>query len=90
MDATKAKKAKSKAKARSRQKATGAESAAAQQMALQQMAMQGGGINPEIQASNVSMQNLTQTVSPYRDLGAKSPNYYNPGNMVGGGYVPGS
>jgi hypothetical protein len=48
------------------------------------------GINPEVQASNVAMQNVTQTVSPYRELGAKQPNYYNPGNMVGGGYVPGS
>lgn len=89
MDPKKAKKAKTKAKARSRQKTDGSKEAR-HALAMQQMAAHSGNINPEVQASNVSMQNVTQTVNPYRELGAKQPNYYNPGNMVGGGYVPGS
>lgn len=89
MDSKKAGKAKTKAKARSRQTTDGSKEAA-HALAMHQLASQMAGINPEVQASNVAMQNVTQTVSPYRELGAKQPNYYNPGNVVGGGYVPGS
>ena len=93
MDSSKAKQAKSKAKARTKQKAAGADQ---QQLGAlhQQLAAQGRipgtGLTPEIQAQNIAMQNMTQTTNPYHDMGMKPNNYYNPGNMVGGGYVPGS
>lgn len=85
MDSSKAKKAKSKAKARTNQ--TDAEM---QQLAMLQEAMAGGGINPEIQAQQIAMQDQTAMVNPYHRMGQMPNNYYNPGNVVGGGYVPGS
>ena len=94
MDSSKAKQAKSKAKARTKQKATSDAQQAAQQGALQQLAAQGRipgtGLTPEIQAQQIAMQDKTQTVNPYHAMGMKPNNYYNPGNVVGGGYVPGS
>jgi hypothetical protein len=88
MDSSKAKKAKSKAKARTRQAASA--DAQQQQLALVQSMMPGGGINPEIQAQQIAMQDQTATVNPYHHMGMLPNNYYNPGNVVGGGYVPGS
>ena len=46
------------------------------------------GINPEIQARQIAMQNQTQTVNPYGRMGAMQPTVYNPGNVVSGGYAP--
>ena len=86
MDSSKAKKAKSKAKARTKQSA----SSAAQQQALQQVLGASAGITPEVQAQQIAMQDQTATVNPYHRMGMLPNNYYNPGNVVGGGYVPGS
>jgi hypothetical protein len=100
MDSSKAKKAKSKATAQqaAKKKRTQSErdanSSQAMGNAYDMMASQGKipgtGIVPEVQAQQIAMQDRTQTVSPYRNLGPKPNNYYNPGNVVGGGYVPGS
>jgi hypothetical protein len=88
MDSSKAKQAKSKAKARTKQKAADAVQQAAQLGAMQQLA--GRGLTPEIQAQQIAMQDKTQTVNPYHQMGQLPNNYYNPGNVVGGGFVPGS
>jgi hypothetical protein len=85
MDHSKAKKAKSKAKARTDQTV-----AEMQQLAMMQEAMAGGGITPEIQAQQIAMQDQTSMVNPYHRMGMLPNNYYSPGNVVGGGYVPGS
>ena len=94
MDSSKAKQAKSKAKARTKQKSAASAQQAAQQGALQQAAAQGRipgtGMTPEIQAQQIAMQDKTQTVNPSHRMGQMPNNYYNPGNVVGGGYVPGS
>jgi hypothetical protein len=90
MDSSKAKQAKSKAKARTKQKAADSAQQAAQMGALQQQQAAGQGLTPEIQAQNIAMQDKTSTVNPYHAMGMKPNNYYNPGNVVGGGYVPGS
>lgn len=86
MDSSKAKKAKSKAKARTR--ATSQAQAQAGQMPPGQGVFTTGGINPEIQAQQVAMQNQTQTFNPYHRMGAMQPTVYNPGNVVSGGYAP--
>jgi len=85
MDHSKAKKAKSKAKARTDQTV-----AEMQKLAMMQEAMAGGGITPEIQAQQIAMQDQTSMVNPYHRMGMLPNNYYSPGNVVGGGYVPGS
>ena len=90
MDSAKAKQAKSKAKARTKQKSGGDAATATAALALQQHAMhspggQPGMIRPEIQAAQIAMQ--TPTVNPYHMMGAMPPNYYNPGNVIGGGYT---
>lgn len=91
MDSSKAKKAKTKAKARTKaSQNNAAQQQMLQQAALQGMAAQSGGINPEVQAQQIAMQNQTQTVNPYHRMGSMPPNLYNPGNVVHGGYVPGS
>jgi hypothetical protein len=94
MDSSKAKQAKSKAKARTKQSAKNQEQSemmgALQMAALQQAAAAGGNINPEIQAHQIAMQDKTATVNPYHNMGMLPNNYYNPGNVIGGGYVPGS
>ena len=88
MDSSKAKKAKSKAKARTKQKVADDAQQAAQLGAMQQLTAQ--GLTPEIQAQQIAMQDKTQTVNPYHRMGQMPNNYYNPGNVVGGGFVPGS
>ena len=90
MNPSKAKQAKSKAKARTKQKAADTAQQAAQLGAMQQQQMAAQGLTPEIQAQNIAMQDRTSTVNPYHPMGMKPNNYYNPGNVVGGGYVPGS
>jgi hypothetical protein len=90
MDSSKAKKAKSKAKSRTKQAAVNAAQQAAQLSALQQQQMAARGLTPEIQAQQIAMQDKTQTVNPYHRMGQMPNNYYNPGNVVGGGFVPGS
>ena len=55
---------------------------------MQQMAAQ--GLTPEIQAQQIAMQDQTSTVNPYHRMGQMPNNYYNPGNVIGGGYGPGS
>lgn len=83
MTTSKAQKAKSKAKVRSK-----AFTEANPQLVLPQLPT--GAINPEVQAQQIAMQAVTQTVNPYHMMGAMHPNIYNPGNVVHGGYVPGS
>jgi hypothetical protein len=90
MDASKAKKAKSKAKARTKQKTKNSAQQAAELGALQQQQMAAQGLTPEIQAQQIAMQDRTSTVNPYHRMGPMPNNYYNPGNVIGGGYVPGS
>ena len=95
MDSSKAKKAKTKAKAAKEKQtqnraATQQAAGNAYNMMASQGQIPGTGIVPEVQAQQIAMQDRTQTVSPYRNLGPKPNNYYNPGNVVGGGYVPGS
>jgi hypothetical protein len=98
MDSSKAKQAKSKAKARTKQKAADANQQQQQQRPMDalynEMAAQGRipgtGLTPEIQAQQIAMQGVTQTVNPYHRMGMMPANYYNPGNVVGGGLVPGS
>jgi hypothetical protein len=90
MDSSKAKQAKSKAKARTKQKTADSAQQAAQLGALQQQQMAAQGLTPEIQAQNIAMQDQTQTVNPYHRMGQMLNNHYNPGNVIGGGYVPGS
>jgi hypothetical protein len=82
MDSSKAKKAKSKAKARSKSRQSQQQSEMQNQMMLQQAAMQGGNINPEMQVPQAAMQNVTQAVNPYGRMGTVAPNLYNPGNVV--------
>jgi len=90
MDSSKAKQAKSKAKARTKQKATNSAQQAAMLGAMQQQQMAAQRLTPEIQAQNIAMQDQTQMVNPYHAMGTKPSNYYSPGNLIGGGYVPGS
>jgi hypothetical protein len=92
MDSAKAKQAKNKAtKAKA---ARGSErkvaqqqqqaAAAANQIAAMQGNLPGTGINPEIQAQQVAMQNQTQTFNPYHAMGAVPPNTYSLGNTING------
>lgn len=82
MDKAKAKKAVKKSKSRKKS----ADSVAAQQMAL---AMAGGaGIDPEIQARQISMQPADGYVNPYRALGTMAPMQYSPGNLIAGYNFP--
>jgi hypothetical protein len=97
MDPSKARKAKSKAKARTAQKTFDDKQRQQQRpedALYNEMAAQGrtpgSGLTPEIQAQQIAMQDATQTVNPYHRMGMMPPNYYNPGNVVGGGFVPGS
>jgi hypothetical protein len=89
MDSSKAKQAKSKAKARTKQKTANSAQQAAQMEALQQQQMAAQGLTPEIQAQQIAMQDQTSTVNPYHRMGQMPNNYYNPGNVIGGGYGPG-
>jgi len=102
MDSSKAKQAKSKAKARTaatkqKQQAQAtpqgqqqADPIAAAHLAMLSQGVTSGAVTPEVQAQQIAMQDKTQTVNPYHAMGMKPNNYYNPGNVVGGGYVPGS
>jgi len=83
MDSSKAKKAKAASKSRKTQ---------AGAAGLEQARLLGapsnsvtGKITPEITAPHIAMQ--TPTVNPYHMMGAMPPNYYNPGNVIGGGYT---
>ena len=89
MNPTKAKQAKNKAtkaKAARNSERSNAQQrqAAADQIASMQGKLPGTGINPEIQAQQIAMQNQTQTFNPYHAMGMVSPNMYNPGNMIDG------
>lgn len=84
MDSSKAKKAKSKAKARTKQKTENS----SQLAALQQQQLAAQVLTPEIQAQQIAMQDRTSTVNPYHRMGPMPNNYYNPGNVIGGGYGP--
>lgn len=82
MDSSKAKKAKSKAKSRKSSSSAANQAAMMNQLALQEAAMQGAGLNPEVQVPVAAMQDMTQSVNPYGRMGTVSPNLYNPGNIV--------
>jgi hypothetical protein len=91
MNSSKAKQAKTKAtkaKAARRSEREFAQQqqneAAANQIAAMQGKLPGTGINPEIQAQQVAMQDRTQTFNPYHAMGMMPPNKYNPGNMIDG------
>lgn len=91
MDSAKAKQAKNKATkakaARSSERKNSQQqqaAAAVNQLAAMQGNLPGAGINPEIQAQQVAMQNQTQTFNPYHAMGTMAPNTYNPGNMIDG------
>jgi hypothetical protein len=88
MNSSKAKQAKSKAKARTKQKTADSAQQAAQMAALQQQQMAAQELTPEIQAHQIAMQDRTSTVYPYHRIGPMPNNYYNPGNVIGGGYGP--
>jgi hypothetical protein len=81
MDKSKAKKAVKKSESRKQM----ADMVAATQLA---MAAQGAGIDPEIQARNVSLQPADGYVNPYHAMGTMAPTRYNPGNMINGGNFP--
>lgn len=49
--------------------------------------LQGGGIDPEVQAAQIDMQPVDGFVNPYHAMGAMNPNLYTPGNMLGGGMI---
>lgn len=82
MDSNKAKKAKSKARTHARNQQEN-QIAAAQ---MTQLAQSTGPnfINPEVQAPDIAMQNMTQTVNPYHMMGTLPPNAYRYGNMIDG------
>jgi hypothetical protein len=96
MDSSKAKKAKSKAQSRKSAVAADEQQSPLQSVLMQQQQhralMQEAGhlmpLTPEVQAKQIAMQ--TPTVNPYHIMGTVVPNMYNPGNVVHGGYVPGS
>jgi hypothetical protein len=99
MDSAKAKQAKTKAKAHAANKMQSDavnNPQAMEQMVMQeqqhrQLMAQAGHllpINPEVQASQISLQ--TPTINPYHVMGSVPANYYNPGNVINGGFVPGS
>ena len=91
MDSSKAQKAKAKAKARTASKPAADTGVTPLHQALaEHAARHAGDITPEVQAQQIALQNQTQTVNPYHMMGAMQPNIYNPGNVVHGGYVPGS
>lgn len=83
MDKAKAKKAVKKSDTHKKM----AEAIAAQQIAL---AMQGGaqGIDPEIQAAQISLQPADGYVNPYHAMGSMAPTMYTAGNMLAGGNAP--
>lgn len=78
-----------KKKPASRQKAKSKATQAKQaiQNAAAMAAMQGGGINPEVQAQQISLQPADGYVNPYRALGTVQPGPYSAGNMLNGGTV---
>ena len=102
MDSSKAQKAKSTAKARKKQHAqphlAGLErerqakkssphiNALARERHMREgsSARVTGNLTPEITAPQIALQ--TPTVNPYHMMGTMAPTYYNPGNVVGGGY----
>ena len=88
MDPSKAKKAKATAKSRKKQSNPHLAALAHERQQRQQQAGFAtgvtGNITPEITAPQIALQ--TPTVNPYHMMGAMAPNYYNPGNVVGGGY----
>jgi hypothetical protein len=83
MDKSKAKKAVKKSE--SRKKSAGSEALTAQQLA---MAMQGGAIDPEIQAAQIAMQPADGFVNPYHAMGSMAPMQYSPGNILDGYNFP--
>ena len=46
-----------------------------------------GAIDPEVQAPQIDLQPADGFVNPYHAMGTVNPNYYTPGNMLGGGMV---
>ena len=95
MDSSKAKKAKSKAESRKKQPdkkhANPHLTALARERQQQQagaLTSVTGGITPEVTAPQIALQ--TPTVNPYHMMGAMAPNMYSPGNVIRGGFVPGS
>lgn len=68
-------------KKKSSPKAAKAKAQQAQQLLA---AMQNGSIDPELQASQISMQPVDGYVNPYHAMGTVAPNIYSPGNMVNG------
>jgi len=85
MNSSKAKKAKAVSKSRKAQEAA-VRAEQQRRSALSPVAASvTGGITPEITAAQIALQ--TPTVNPYHMMGAMPPNYYNPGNVIGGGYT---
>jgi hypothetical protein len=85
MDTSKAKAAKKKAK-----KVTAArqQSNMAQALMQGQMGMGASGLTPEVAGIGLGEQSDLQPAdgmyNPYHRLGPVNPNYYNPGNVIGG------
>lgn len=96
MNSDKAKQAKSKAKSRKASTPSDGQQGVLPSMLMQEqqhraLAQQFGHmlpLTPEIQAKQIAMQ--PATVNPYHNMGTREPNMYNPGNVIHGGYVPGS
>jgi hypothetical protein len=83
MDSSKAKKAKAVSKSRKAQTAA-AGTEQQRQLGVPSNAVT-GKITPEVTAPQIALQ--TPTVNPYHMMGTMPPNYYNPGNVISGGYT---
>ena len=99
MDTVKAQKSKTKAKELKQQTEQGMQSMpgatpnidpTALQLAIHQHVQNHapGSITPEITAHQIALQ--TPTVNPYHNMGTVPANLYSPGNLIHGGFVPGS
>jgi len=84
MNKSKAKKAVKKSESRKQSK----DAMEAQQMALAMQAAAGGGLDPEIQVAQATMQPSDGYVNPYHAMGMVAPNLYSPGNILNGCNYP--
>jgi hypothetical protein len=82
MDKAKAKKAVSKSKGR---KKTAQQEDPAAALGIMSAT---AGINPEVQASSISLQPADGYVNPYRATGTMAPTSYTAGNMLAGHNAP--
>jgi hypothetical protein len=87
MDTNKAKAAKKKAKRVSAARKQ-VDPATAQALMQGQMGMGVPGLTPEVAGIGLGEQSDLQPIdgmyNPYHRLGSVNPNYYNPGNVIGG------